>query len=168
MSRKITLLLAAFLLSSTIAVAETYKLYGDARVGSKFRSVEATSAIPFDKTYAELTQEQKDMFRATYGGLRDDEQPPYPSAGSEAIYKPIIEGHNRIARGGNLFLVAMVNEQGKVENVAVYESPADAMTELATAVLFNTEFDPASCAGAPCKMEFPFEFELSRKEKIRN
>jgi hypothetical protein len=41
------------------------------------------------------------------------------------------------------------------------------MTQLATNVLFNTAFDPASCNGKPCKMEFPFEFKLRQQEKQR-
>lgn len=169
MFKKIVVLtLFSVFCSVSVAAQKTYKIMGDAKPGTKFRPVEATSFIPFDKQYKELTDQQKQIFRDSYGGLKDSEQPPFPKKGMEVIYKPIIKGHQRVSRGGNLFLVAMVDEKGKVENVAVYESPNQKISELATAVLFNTKFDPASCDGKPCKMEFPFEFKLRNKEKVIN
>ena len=155
--------------TAAAAAQQQFKIKGEAIVGSKFRQIDAMSPIPFNKSYDELTAEQKELFRATYGGLADSEKPPFPVKGTQAIYKPIIKGHRDIARAGNLFLIAMVDESGKVENVSVYESPANSMTEYATAVLFNTEFEPATCAGEPCKMEFPFEFNLRSVDKdIKN
>ncbi|MFT6047875.1 MAG: hypothetical protein ACI9WC_003593 [Arenicella sp.] len=86
------------------------------------------SSIPFNKRYQTLSAEQKDIFKATYGGLASGDVPPFPKKGTQAIYRPIIKAHKEIARSGNLFLVAMVNEKGKVDNVSVYESPAESMT----------------------------------------
>jgi hypothetical protein len=170
MFKKYLVFFASFLIVATSTAAQqTFRIMGDPSVGSKFRPVEAESPIPFDKTYGELTDAQKQIFRANYGVLKETEKPPFPSKGLESIYKPLIKGHNQVARGGTLFLVAMVNEKGKVENVAVYESPADSITELANAVMFSTEFEPAVCDGTPCKMEFPFEFNMRNKEKnIKN
>ena len=153
------------LATASAAAQKEYKIMGDKKLGSKFREVEATSLIPFNKPYGQLTAEQKELFRATYGGLADSEKPPFPIKGTQVIYKPIIEANKTIKQAGNLLLVAMVNEAGKVENVAVYESPTPKMAEVATTVLFNTQFEPASCAGEPCKMEFPFEFNLRYVEK---
>ena len=166
--RKILVSIAVIVISTSAAAAQKqFKLKGDAPEGSKIRPTDATSPIPFNKSYKKLTAEQKDLFKATYGGLAAGEEPPFPKKGTQVIYRPIIKAHKEIARAGNLFLVAMVNEKGKVENVSVYESPADSMTQLATNVLFNTAFDPASCNGKPCKMEFPFEFKLRQQEKQR-
>lgn len=168
MFQKVITATVMLLICTTAAAQKTYKIMGDPTVGSKFRPVEAESMIPFDKRYDELTDQQKTLFRANYGVLKDTEHPPFPADGLEAIYKPLIKGHERVSRGGTLFQVAMVDENGKVENVAVYESPTDSITELANAVLFNTEFDPAVCDGSPCKMEFPFEFKMRNKAKIIN
>jgi len=167
-TNKILLSLLIIVISTTAAAAQKqFKLRGDAIAGSKFRPIEATSPIPFDKSYDQLNEEQKQIFRASYGGLAETEQPPFPKEGTEVIYKPIIKAHKEIARAGNLFVVAMIDEKGKVENVAIYESPSDAMSQMATAVMFNTQFDPGTCSGKPCKMEFPFEFQLRPQEKQR-
>lgn len=166
MLRILSVALMVCLMSFNVSAKEKFRIMGDPAAGSKFRPVEVESPIPVDKRYSELTEEQKNIFRAGYGVLSASEQPPFPKKGLESIYKPLIEGHTKVARGGTLFLIAMVNEKGKVENVAVYESPADMMTQLANTVLFSTEFDPASCDGKPCKMEFPFEFKLRDRSKL--
>lgn len=164
--RQLSIILLAALMVLPVVAQEKFKILGDPMLGSKIRPVEAESYIPFDKSYDQLSESQKNIFRAQYGVLKATEQPPFPKQGMEKIYKPIIEAHAKVARGGTLFLVAMVDSNGKVENVAVYETPNESITEIATAVLFNTEFDPAVCDGKPCKMEFPFEFNLRNKEKI--
>jgi len=162
-------LVVLFFASSAMAAQKQYKIKGDNINGSKMRYVDASSPIPFNKEYSELTDEQRNIFRASYGGLSDSEKPPFPLKGTQSIYKPIIEGHKEIAREGNLYLIAMVDETGKVENVSVYESPNNSMTQYATNVLFNTQFEPATCDGTPCKMEYPFEFKLRAVEKnIKN
>lgn len=165
MLKKISLVLVVCLMSFNIMAKDTYRIMGDPAAGSKFRPVEVESGIPFDKRYSELTDAQKDLFRANYGVLKKTEHPPFPVKGMESIYKPLIKAHTKVSRGGTLFAVAMVDEKGKVANVAVYESPADAMTEMAQAVLLSTEFDPAVCDGNPCQMEFPFEFKLRDRTK---
>ena len=156
----VTGLLIALITTTAVAATKKYKLRGDPVAGSKFKTVDAVSLIPFDKNYGQLTAQQKKIFRSNYDRLTTSEKPPFPVGGTQSIYKPIIKGHKEIARAGILFLVATVGETGKVENVQVYNSPAESMTEYATNVLFNTAFDPATCEGQPCKMEFPFEFDL--------
>ena len=165
MFRKISLALLVCLISFNAIAQKKYRIMGDPAVGSKFRPVEVESFIPFNKRYQQLSNEQKDLFRANYGVLKESEHPPFPKKGMRSIYKPIIKGHAKVSQGGTLFAVAMVDENGIVENVAVYESPAPAITELAQAVLLSTEFDPALCDGNPCKMEFPFEFKMRNRQK---
>ena len=164
----LTGLLITLITTSALAGGKKYKLMGDPPAGSKFRSVDAVASIPFNKEYEQLTSGQQKIFRDSYGGLADSEKPPFPVDGTQTIYRPIVKGHKEIARAGKLFLVAIIDETGKVETVQVYDSPAESMTQYATTVLFNTPFVPATCAGKPCKMEFPFEFELPTIKKSRN
>jgi hypothetical protein len=164
----LTGLLIAVIATTALAGAKKYKLRGDPVGGSRFKTVDAVSLIPFNKAYGQLTAEQKQLFRLNYDQLSETENPPFPAKGTQSIYKPIIKGHKEIARAGNLFLIATIDKTGKVENVQVYNSPSESMTQYATNVLFNTTFDPATCAGQPCKMEFPFEFDLPVIKTSRN
>lgn len=164
-----SLIVIALFFSTVTSAAQSYKLYGDARIGSRFKPVEVDSPIPLNKGYDKLSESQQNWFRDTYyTDLAKTEVPPYPLKGTAAIYKPIIKHRSQQmdqAREGVLFMVAMIDVKGKVENVSVYESPSPNITDLATTVLFNTKFKPASCNGKPCKMEFPFEFKMKKLAK---
>jgi hypothetical protein len=81
------------------------------------------------------------------------------------LYGPIIKGHARIGGAGDLIMLAAINKEGSVEKVAVYAQPSKKLGDLAVAVLFNTQFEPATCDGAPCEMDFQFEFELRHRFK---
>lgn len=158
--KKLLILSIALMVSHTAEAKKIYKILGDAPNGSNFRPVEATSPVPFTKKYQQFTPEQQQIYRSYFEYLGADDIPPFPKGRLRSLYKPLIKGHERIARGGYLRLIAKINEKGGVDEVAVYESPSEKMTELAIAVFFNTKFQPASCSGEPCKMEFPFEFKL--------
>ena len=145
--------------------AKLYKLLGKAPKGTKFKPVDARAEIPFDKKYTQLTNQQKGIYRSFFKGIEVNQTPPFPKGGTQTIYKPLIKGHARIGGGGFLALKAKVNKKGEVDEVSVYLTPSDKMTELAIAVLFNTKFEPATCDGEPCEMEFPFEFELRQQFK---
>jgi hypothetical protein len=160
-------------LSLTIigAVAEAkgvYKLLGKAPLGSKLKPVEARAPYPFDKEYRQLSKKQKDIYRTQWEGLNENDTPPFPKGGTKSIYLPLIKGHERIARGGMLRLVAQIDKNGIVQELVIYESPHKDITELATSVMFHTRFDPATCVGKPCKMDFPFEFKLRMRAKNMN
>jgi len=169
MCKKVAIALLFLSMITGVAQArDLFKLYGDAPMGSKFRPVEAKSPIPFNKEYDQLTQKQRNLYRLHFDGLAKDEIPPFPKYGTKSIYLPIIKGHERIARGGWLRLIAAIDENGKVEEVSVYESPHKEMTELALSVLFHAKFTPATCAGKPCKMDYRFDFELRKRVKQMN
>ncbi|AOS95841.1 hypothetical protein AUP74_00370 [Microbulbifer aggregans] len=154
------LVFIALVLSTFVTADEKYSIEGDAPVGTKFKSKDAVSSLPFDKPYAKLSQAEKNLFANNYGGLQSTEIPPFPKNGLQDIYLPIIRGHHKHKREGKLFAIAMISEHGKVEKVDVYKAPSKKMAELATVVLFNTDFDNATCNGSPCKMEFPLDMYL--------
>jgi hypothetical protein len=165
------LLLTLSFLSVIVGVVhakEVYKLYGDAPMGSNLRPIEVKSPIPFNKEYGQLTELQRNLYRLQFEGLAEGDVPPYPKGGSISIYMPLIKGHERISRGGWLRLIAKVDQTGKVEEVRVYETPHKDMAELAHSVLFHAKFEPASCAGKPCEMDYQFEFKLRKRVKQVN
>ena len=158
MLNKILFTLAVTLIASTASAAQkTYELKGEAPVGSRIKPVEATSPIPFNKPYSKLTEEQKTLVNSSYDNLATGDTPPFPAKGTKAIYKPIIKGHKKSPKPGKLIVSAMVDEQGRVVDVTVHESPSERMSDLATRVFNNTRFDAASCSGRPCRMEYNFE-----------
>jgi hypothetical protein len=168
MTKKLIVGLCMFFIAcSVVAKPKEYKILGQRVKGSKFRHVEATSPIPFNRRYDQLNDEQLKAYRFLYQTLTehklaDTEVPPFPKKTLNSIYKPLLIAHKGIARGGMLFLVAEIDETGKTETVTVYQSPARQTTRYITALIFETEFDPGTCDGKPCTMEFPFEIDLRR------
>ncbi len=142
-----------------------YNLYGTAPLGTKMRPVEAKSPIPFNKKYSQLSQRQQNIFRSYFEGLKANDIPPFPENGLQEIYKPLVEGHKRVGGGGELLVFTEINEGGGVNKVIVYKSPSKELADLATTIMFNTKFKPASCDGEPCTMEFPFLYDVPQRFK---
>ena len=164
MKQFINLLTISFLIFSSFTVLadeELFYIEGAARPGSKFKVIEAKSKVPFDKSYFELTENQKEIFRENYSGMPKTDAPPFPKEGLQAIYLPIIKGHRKKPVESDIFAIAVVSSFGKVVKVDVYKAPHRKMAELVSAVIFRTQFDAAICDGSPCAMEFPLEMSLN-------
>lgn len=165
--------LAIFLFTGSAQSAETnkpqkermYKLLGAAPKGRNLRPIEATSPIPFNKKYDQLSEVQVKIFRSYFENLNDTDTPPYPQKGLIEIYEPLIEGHKRIGGVGELLVFTEVNDKGGVNNVTVYKSPTKQLADLVTTVMFNTKFKPATCDGAPCTMDYPFYYDVPRRNR---
>lgn len=142
-----------------------YKLLGKPVKGSKLKPIEAKSPIPFNKRFDQLTPRQMQIYRSYFEGIKTTETPPFPKKGLIEIYKPLIQGHKRIGGEGELLVYAQVNETGGVDKVTVYLSPTKKLADLATTVMFNTKFKPATCDGIPCVMDYPFYYDVPRRNR---
>lgn len=171
---KFSYVIAALLTSgvaNTSAAEESdrlYKWFDEAPLGTKMRPLVATSYIPFNKEYSDLSERQKKIYRADFQGLQPSQTPPFPKGGIKEIYSPLIEGHSRIGGGGELLLFADIDKHGVAQKVTVYRSPSEELAEIATTVVFNTTFEPANCAGEPCAMEFPFLYDVPHRVRALN
>ena len=165
--------LLTFLFTGTAQRAEAdepkgerlYKLLGTAPKGRNMRPVEATSPIPFNKRFHQLDDRQMAIYRSYFEGLKETETPPFPKKGIREIYIPLVKGHKRIGGSGDLLIYAEINEKGGVEKVIVYESPTKKLADLATTILFNTKFKPATCDGKPCTMDYPFYYDVPHRNR---
>lgn len=164
---KISLSLLLIVFFTQTASAKTfYKIKGEPPLGSRYKPTEAKSMVPFDKEFDQLTERQMRIYRTGFKGLTADQTPPFPIGGTQAIYDPLILAHSRIAKSGYLRLIVKVDEEGLPQQVAIYDSPSERMTEMALSVFFSTEFKPATCAGDPCEMDYQFEFKLRKRIRM--
>jgi len=119
------------------------------------------SKIPLDKTYAELTPEQKAELHAMYENLPEGDEPPFPEAGLKPIFNAIRKAQRLRQAQGELNMAVTVGPDGnaiKVEDRGgVYDIQ---MTEIAQQVLLLTRYKPAVCKGQPCTMQFRFVQDL--------
>ena len=133
------------------------------RTGTNLKGRLASGDLPFDKRYAELTQEQKNKFKAQYQAMSEDDEPPFPIDGLAALYRPIAEAQQSLRLEGSLEMEVEVDAAGKAKSVSVRKSPSTEMTQVAAAALMFHTYKPAICRGKPCAMVFPLQVDLIRR-----
>jgi hypothetical protein len=123
------------------------------------------SNIPLDKTYEQLTPEQRAEFRAPYEKLGESDEPPFPAQGLKPIFNALRRGQHTLQARGDLDLLVTVGADGnatKVEDFGSVNGPnAYEMTNYAAAVFMKAKYKPAVCNGKPCIMQFPFKLALN-------
>ena len=149
--------LAVVCAAATAADTERYRLKGDTDFSSLFPSSgSAEYVIPFDKTYEELTPVQQGRLKSAYVEMGNADEPPFPTGGLQALYKPIATGQQRGLMTSGLFRAEVeIDEQGSPITFVVYNSPSDSVTKFVANIVMLTKFKPALCSGSPCKMGFP-------------
>lgn len=147
---------------------KAYFLYGDARPGSKFKQKLFRDVVPFNKSYSEMSPGLQARVKAAYGGLKDTEHPPFPIEGSQAIFKPLYKANRDLLAEGDVLAIAVVSATGQAKNVTVYKAPSPNIATMLNYIIGNTEFEPATCDGEPCEMEYLFENKIDiMPSKIR-
>lgn len=170
--------LICFLLVSMLAAADVFAQAGAADAPTQRALRDSTSTtgsiirkqvgwnnkIPLNKTYAQLTPEQKGYFHAMYESIPPGDEPPFPLQGMKPIVSAILKGQaQRVARG-ELRMAVTVGADGKGQKVEVYGGVDDPeLLKFAATVLLMTRYKPAVCSGQPCTMQFPFNLQLQRQ-----
>ena len=138
-----TILIAAVLsisAFSTAAVAKdkkAYYLYGDARPGSKFKQKLFKDVVPFDKRYSEMSPGLQARVKAAYGGLKDSEHPPFPTEGSQIIFRQLFKANRDLQDEGDVLAIATIDANGDAQKVTVYKAPS---SNIATMLGTHTAF----------------------------
>jgi hypothetical protein len=146
------------------ALADTYRLRDEQpEAGSRIRPDAAIWALPFDKTYAELTDAQREILRLAYIDMPPEDEPPYPLNGMKPFMRQISKAQKSLRVRGDLFAVATVDESGDVRKVDFFEAPSEQMAKAVGIVLIKTKFKPGVCGGVPCVMEYPFQMRFEVK-----
>jgi hypothetical protein len=123
------------------------------------------SKIPLNKTYEQLTPEQKAELHAMYEKLADGDEPPFPVTGLKPIFVAIKKGQSVLQARGELNFGVTVGPDGVASKVddfgGVGGANAHEMTQYVASVLVNAKYKPAVCQGKPCTMQFPFRLKLN-------
>ncbi len=118
------------------------------------------SLVPYTKGYRELTDEQKQVVRSDFPLLQDDEDPPYPLHGPQAIIRAMTQMPQSIARAGVTYLNVKIGADGTPLEVTIVRAPTPEVGNSAGSVLLLSKFTPARCAGKPCAMIYPYRLRF--------
>ncbi|HEY0064836.1 MAG TPA: energy transducer TonB [Telluria sp.] len=123
------------------------------------REYATMTGVPYDKSYAELSAQQKQTVRLDYPMLHEDDVPPYPAKGkrgaSEWLHKAQPPGIT-----GKVYLMVLVGADGKAISVKTIASPDDELTRGAVLIMMQETFTPGTCSGKPCQMMYPLHYEI--------
>lgn len=159
---------------ATACLVPTFAQAPPAEYGIRFDSPEPGSMIrrqavrgsvlPINRTYAQLTAEERAILHGWYENIPPGDEPPFPAEGLKPVFEAFRQGQAKFPATGEMFLIATVEADGKVSEVKVIGSPSPEMVKFAASVLILTRFKPGVCGGQPCRMEFPLRqyFGISR------
>jgi hypothetical protein len=126
------------------------------------KSIKWQSKIPLNKTYSELTPEQKEALHAMYQSLPPGDEPPFPEKGIKPIFNAVRNAQHILHARGELDMVVTVGPDGKaikVENFSNTRNPR--ITKTTQQVLLLQKYKPGICGGTPCTMQFRFTQKLN-------
>jgi hypothetical protein len=113
-------------------------------------------SVPANKTYAQLTPEEKMVVKESYEKMAKDDEPPYPLHGPEGIFRASEALQHKLLVRGELDLAVTIDSHGAATTVEVFKSPDAELTKAMASVLMLEKYKPAICKGVPCQMKFPF------------
>lgn len=132
------------------------------------RDIIRVANVPINRSYEDLSAEQKKVLKSNYEAMPEADEPPFPSEGLLPIVKALAAKVDslKIKPKGPITLYADIDSDGKVKTVAMSESPDPELTKIAAYTIMLQKFKPAKCHGTPCAMTFPFSAEfLSYEDK---
>lgn len=130
-------------------------------IGSNIRRKAVTgSAIPLNRRYADLTEEQKDAVKSQYEAMRPTDEPPYPADGLLPLYSAIHKVQQKVLAQGELVIFFDINAEGEASKASVIKSPDPQLTRAVAEIVMLTKFKPAVCKGMPCAMGYPYRMRF--------
>jgi len=117
-------------------------------------------ALPNDRSYAQLSPEQKAVLRAEYDSVGPNDEPPYPKYGLSEVADAVARMPVRAPIDGEVVLTVRVDERGDAKSVSIYKSPDGRLSNVIAATLTRTKFKPGLCEGRPCAMDYVFRFHF--------
>jgi hypothetical protein len=155
------LVLAASAGLSSPALAQTaepqYRMKeNEAQTGTLLKRDAAISSLPYNKPYADLSDEDKRKLRSVYENMGADDEPPFPRRGYKTVFQALAQIQRKMHIDGMIDLGVMIDPEGNASGVKVYQSPDPEVTRVVSTLLMLEQYKPALCHGQPCSQELPF------------
>jgi hypothetical protein len=127
------------------------------------------SNIPVNRTYAELTDDQKRQVRSLYVSMPETDEPPFPLYGLESIYRHFAKIQAKLSATGRFYAEVEIGTDGQAKAIRVFEAPRafrisdKELQDALAGVVVLTPFKPGMCGGSPCRMSFPISVDFGIK-----
>lgn len=132
----------------------------DTRQGMGAKAAAITgSAIPYDKTYGQMTKAEQQAVRNRYPAMHKDDEPPFPARGLAPMYEWIVDAADRSEPTGVTYVEVLVDANGKATAVKAASSPDPAFTKAIAFILMKEKYKAGLCSGKPCPMIYLLAME---------
>jgi hypothetical protein len=138
---------SALFASSGVAIAEPY-----------LDRLVMRGALPYDRSYEQLSPEQKAVVRSQYDSVGPNDEPPYPKYGLSDVADAVARMPRREPLEGEVVLTVLVDERGADKSVSIYKTPDARLSNVVAATLTRGKFKPGLCEGRPCAMDYVFKY----------
>lgn len=143
----VTAAIAALFATSSVAVADAH-----------LDRLIMRGALPYDRSYEQLTPEQKAVVRAEYDSVGPNDEPPYPKYGLADVADAVSRMSVRDPIEGEVILTVRVDERGDAKSVSIYKTPDARLSNLVALMVTRSKFKPGLCDGRPCAMDYVFKY----------
>ncbi|KQV79767.1 hypothetical protein ASD15_17180 [Massilia sp. Root351] len=131
------------------------------RTGTNILHDLIVSPLPYNKTYAQLSPDDKRMLRGLYEHMGPDDEPPFPLRGYKTIFKALSEIQGKMLVVGELDIAVMVDANGEGSSVTIYKAPDPEIARVVATLMMLEKYKPALCSGKPCEQAFPLRAHFS-------
>lgn len=154
---------AALALALPASAQDSYAIFEDTpAVGSTIKRRLLSWPVPVNRTYAQLSAEDRARVRAAYPDMAPSDEPPYPLRGMETLLREIAVVPKNQLGDGPVKMLVKVDDKGEPQSVASVQSPNRRVTQLVAFALMQEKYKPGTCAGSPCARDFVFEHDFAR------
>ena len=143
------LITTALFASSAVAIADAY-----------VDRIVMRGSLPYDRSYEQLSPEQKAVVRAQYDSVGPRDEPPYPKYGLSDVADAVARMPRREPLEGEVILTVHVDERGNAKSVSIYKTPDAKLSNVVAATLTRSKFKPGLCEGRPCAMDYVFKYHF--------
>ena len=137
----------ALFASSAVAIADAY-----------VDRIVMRGTLPYDRSYEQLSPEQKAALRAEYDSVGPNDEPPYPKYGLADVADAVSRMSVRDPIEGEVILTVRVDERGDAKSVSIYKTPDARLSNLIALMVTRSKFKPGLCEGRPCAMDYVFKY----------
>jgi len=154
------IVLSAALAAALPALAQQSYSLKETIVGTMLPQPILNSRVPFDRSWGQLTAEQRGLIAADYDSLPAGDEPPYPARGLAHFANYLARYADKREPVGLLVATVGVGPDGKPRDVTVYRTPDPGLVPLVVSMLSSEDYKPAVCHGSPCAMDYLLRVEF--------
>jgi len=156
-------LASSLFIAATAATAASYEVrQSRPDAGSNLRRVIGATSFPLDRTYEDMSEQERSDYRSAFKLASTADEPPHPVTTLKPLADHLARLQAMLQLTGELLVTVHVGTDGSPKTVSVVKSPNPDFERLVVLTLMDARYSVPKCAGQACEMDLPFSVTLHR------